>query len=413
MVFSKFSCGIVEYGCPMDARTALTNLSRLAKMNSSHCLTLMDALDSDLDNLLPIAINVAVETGDPMARYLGVVLNDRKPNVDFHKLRQLIPEKTTSLRHVATLVSMYCLEDFRLTEHTPENLLRYAHNFVECGRTFIAFGWPSKALNVLQHAFEVYLTLRERMECEVTDQIITTLCLTSEACLAIDDYGPALMASSQMSKEVIRAGRGNPDGNLDRHFIAQLLLARSAAGIGKPSDAALAARYAIWTYQKLDNTRARALQSEYCDALVLLARLTLLDGNLSESLTHIEEALAQVRPLHDRDPDAFAMPLLRTLTAYAEVCIGAQKIPESVAAITEAVDDFERTAILGVDALTADYVDALRVAIEIHTRAGNMDKVTSLRQGYEGLLAYVNRHREEESRKAAQYLSGKADAENR
>ena len=397
----------------MDARTALINLSRLANRNSSHCLTLIDALDSDLDNLLPVAINVAVETGDPMARYLGIVLNDRKPNIDYNKLRQLIPEKTTSLRHVATLVSMYCLEDFRLTEHTPENLLRYAHNFVECGRTFIAYGWPSKALNVLQHAYEVYLTLREQMKCDVTDQIITTLCLTSDACLALNAYGSALRASGHMCKEALGADCGPLDTYLDRYFVAQLRFAQSTAGMGESSDAALVAGLAIRAYQQLDNTRARALQSEYCDALVLLARMTLLDGDLSESLKHIEEALAQVRALHDRDPDAFAMPLLRTLTAYAEVCIGAQKIPESVAAITEAVDDFQRTAILGVGALTADYVEALRVAIEVHTRAGNMDKVASLRQGYEGLLAHVNRHREEESRKATQYLSGKADAENR
>jgi hypothetical protein len=89
----------------VEAKNALPRLTRLAKRCPHQRALLSGALAHRLPRHAPIAVQVAVETGEPMGAILAELL-ERSSNSAFTiELGAEIPRETVELREVATIVA--------------------------------------------------------------------------------------------------------------------------------------------------------------------------------------------------------------------------------------------------------------------------------------------------------------------
>lgn len=137
------------------AKSAITTLNRLAHRRPENEKLVEQFLLEDIDSLAPLAIEVAIEDGDPVGLILATVL-ERHPNPRRAlTLLSLIPDNTVALRQVGITVASQILAASVASVSLPKAIVAdfrttLAFRLAEAGRLVEARDEILKAISVYE-----------------------------------------------------------------------------------------------------------------------------------------------------------------------------------------------------------------------------------------------------------------------
>ncbi|MFO0221694.1 MAG: hypothetical protein ACK56E_00135, partial [Planctomyces sp.] len=139
------------------AEHLLVTLNRLAARKPEAMRHLEDFLVQDLPTLAPLAIDVAIEQGDPLGRALANVLT-RAPDPELaFKLNDRIPLSTTALREAATVVAAQMIHSKLLPrdwQHRTIAKLKLVNRLAQSGQIHGALTHLQQLVPALETSFQ-------------------------------------------------------------------------------------------------------------------------------------------------------------------------------------------------------------------------------------------------------------------
>ena len=143
----------------MDCKNGLTVLTRIAARNPEESHKLEAALKGRLEHLAPLAIEVALETGDPIGQTLACVLSVKPDPTLANDLRKHIPKKTVALREVALEVMQQCIDAHKI-QNTNKSRREVAALLNDTTWTLTDLNRYDEALAAIEEAVELYRTMQ-------------------------------------------------------------------------------------------------------------------------------------------------------------------------------------------------------------------------------------------------------------
>jgi tetratricopeptide (TPR) repeat protein len=351
----------------LDVKHGLTVLTRLAARRPDQRNRVAQALHGRLPALAPVAVDVAIETGDPIGVVLAELLADHAYDDIVKGVEVLLPVQTTSLRELALLVvrKRYEAEVYQQPIQSRQQLTQavalmnlYAVRLEGVGRLSAAAGTLVAALELLFQAGEP-----DDAGLGGAARILHNL-----AGIQADLFE---LAEAQQSAELavayhgrrVESGRGSPLELADSlNSLATITRQRD-----RPAEARALFEEAFATLQRLpaeaaatESVRAMAARVRHNLGAVLLEL-----GEPAAARGHCAEAVLQIRRLHEARPDAYRLYLARYLAGNAKALHALGAPGEAAHDIDESLALFAELAQRRPDAFTDDYVKALMVQAEI------------------------------------------------
>lgn len=134
----------------LDPKSALTLLTRLAQRRPVEARQLERALSGRFRRLASLAVDVAVETGDPIGRIAASLLDAEPDAALAERLFPLLPTETVALRELAVEVTRQCLAAARAASEVG---LRAAKLAGTLGIRLHALGRVRDALGATRRSF--------------------------------------------------------------------------------------------------------------------------------------------------------------------------------------------------------------------------------------------------------------------
>jgi tetratricopeptide (TPR) repeat protein/glycosyltransferase involved in cell wall biosynthesis len=275
---------VVTQGLDDEIKSALTMLDRLAHRSPTDSTWLKRGLNRHLARLARVAMDVAVETGDPIGPILAEAIEAAPEELStrlLHMLKSALPHKTIALREVGLVLAQRHLAELQARRKPP--------------------GFKDK-----QHLALAQLELEQRLDelgkfeeaSEVSASLQTRLKSLSVEARTPHELVPFLTASARSAALNLRK------------------LGKYEAALGRANEALSLCTEAVTSQRPMHAEIAAAHE----DVAVTLHTL----GRYEEALPHAESALAIWRRLAQAQPDAHRPTLSGALRTLAGVlgCIG-------------------------------------------------------------------------------------------
>lgn len=317
------------------ARHALTVLTRLAGRRPDETGKLAKALAGRLNKLGGIAVDVAIETGDPVGRVLAELLRD-SPDPDLSRaLVNRIPGHTTALIEAAIVIA----EQARIgcqPEDAPRLAAEHATRLADAGRRSESLAVAHQALNDARAAA---VDLAPSVWARLHGTCADALELNGRLAEAADHAEQAAALWRSVAAD-------------ERHAAAPLVslataLSRRASIASRRGEREAARSHALEAAALLADLQHRGEENTRRPLAACLSNLASFEVDLNlhdEAIGHQFEAIAHYRVLHDRDPDAFRAQLAISCNNLANSLSLMRRFGDAVPLAREAVEYFELLA---------------------------------------------------------------------
>lgn len=324
-----------------DSSVALTYLTRIARRKEYDRAWLIRAFAGrPLEELAEAALEVAVETGDP----IGKILADRieqAPRSDAHyrlveRLLEKLPEHSLALSELAALLPSQLLDFERSKDRCDLERIAFLTNYLAA-----RLGGLGKWEDSMHTAHQAVQCARKlsKDQPEADFRLATALANLARSYGEIGRREQALDAGEQavcLFRRLAEKGAGAYKSELAASLLVQ---AKVLAETGRHSKALEAAREAA----KLHQERPVANPSRWPRLAIALESLAKYEGNLgqfTQALAHISQAVNLYRQLSARQPETYEPLLAVALNNMASRLSAAGQFQEALSR------SFEATAIL-------------------------------------------------------------------
>ena len=337
---------------------ALTVLTRLAKRQPPARRWLTQAFADDLERLAESAIQVAIETGDPIGQLLADELERRTEMGNFMNygglrgLEGALPEQTTALREAGAAIMAQMRAVLKKIpqpwqEAVQSEAARVSNNLALMRGTL---GQRDAALNAAEEA----VTLRRNLARARPDRFMHDLAgsLNNLANMRSDlgQLEPALQAA----EEATHFARTQRNFSMPGLAMCVSNLALMLNDLRRHEEALRAAGEATDLYRKLVKARPDAFMPYLAKSLSNLAHVLSDLGRHEEALQAAEEAANLCRELARLRPDAFTPDAAMLLGNLSNALSGLGRREEALAAAEEARDLYRALAEARPDAFNPD-----------------------------------------------------------
>lgn len=319
-----------DLAAEQGARHGLTHLARLAKRQPQQAALLASALSTRLPALARIAIEVAVETGDPMGGVLAQVFRLEGTTALANELHDRMPSETVALLDLAVEVTRLAVE--HQLEQSPEAgravalLHNYAQRLVAIGRMELAY----------EVACQTQGVMARRGSAKSDPRLAISLAKVFADTGHYADAVQTLRLSLSDLKR--RAKQGDSDAQADLAFALHNLGA-SLSELNDPYEAQSRIREALTIRRWLASGGGNAASLQLAESLVVAGAIESELGDPRKALRLTAQAVGLLEPLTDRLPDAYRPILARALQNEASTHFD--------------LGDYARSASLGIKAAQA------------------------------------------------------------
>ncbi len=338
-----------------DSKCALTVLNRLAGRKLDQMSRLEEALRGRLEELAAVALDVAVETGDPIGRVLA---NQIELSSSFELVNHVLEicdegayQSSTPLREVAAEATRKMLDFCQKIWRHPdlEQQAEIARLALNLGFRLRALGRLEEAVGYMQDALARYRPLAE--ETPEKFQARLAICLDNLG-IVLSDLGRLTegLEVTQESAELSRrlAGGSTSSSEPDLYIILNDLGNRLAA-LGRLEEACDATQEAVDLWRQRRSMGVESA-SRLAQALSNLgARLYSL-GRHREALRATREAVELNRQLAAERPDACLPDLAGSLLNLGAMHKAAGSITDALLVTEEAAAFYQKLALERPDA---------------------------------------------------------------
>ena len=319
-----------------EATNALTKLNWLAQeWPEAGRAKLLSAFAADPARLLPLAMQVAIESSDPIGGLAAAHLQSH-PDIDLaREIDRSMPHRTTALRELATVATELLhgsagrddLDDMAERAGTANNL---SVRLSDLGRR-------EEALAAVEEAVALYRELATARPDAFRPDLATALTNLSNRLSDLERREEALAAVTEAVAIRRDLATARPDAfrpDLAGTFNS---LSNRLSSLGRREEALAAVAEAVAIRRDLATARPDAFRPDLAMSLNNLAGDLSLLGRREEALAAVTEAVALYRDLATARPDAFRPDLAGTLNNLSIFQSDLGRREEAVAAAVEAV----------------------------------------------------------------------------
>jgi tetratricopeptide (TPR) repeat protein len=353
----------------------LTVLNRLARRRGEARRWLEQAFSGDLERLAGPAMEVAIETGDPIGQVLAEAL-ERQVLENPSRLEPLIPKQTTALREIAVVVMEQMRQRLQqVPQPWPEEVkvetARVTNNLANALR---ALGWREEALAAAEEAVALYRQLAAARPDAFTPDLAASLNTLANMLGDLGRREAALAAAEEAVALRRQLAAARPDAFTPDLAMALNNLAASLSALGRREAALAAAEEARDLCRALAAARPDAFTPDLARALNNLARALSDLGRREAALAAAEEARDLYRELAAARPDAFTPDLATSLNNLAKFLSELGRREAALAAAEEAVALRRQLAAARPDAFTPDLAVSLMALANVLDAAGLVER---------------------------------------
>jgi tetratricopeptide (TPR) repeat protein len=302
-----------------EGYAALTLLTRLAQRRPTSAAWIGVALESQLETLAPTALDVAVETGDPVGLQLALVLEKSTDAKVIFQVQGLCDEEkfenSVPLREVAHTATERTIEALRkrkseLNETEQIEYARLSHNL---GNRLSSLGRLKEALQATSEAVEIYRLLAQQRPALFRPELARSLNNRGNRLSEVGRLEEALEAA----EEAVEIYRILAQQQLDA-FRPKLAMSLSNLGnrlseTGRREEALEIAEEAVEAYRVLAQQRPETFLPNLALSLNNLG-LRLSELGRREALDLTTESVEIYRLLAQQRPDVFRAQLATSLS---------------------------------------------------------------------------------------------------
>ena len=343
-----------------DPKHGLTVLTRLAARRPEEQVRLRSALGGRLETLAIPALNVAIESGDPIGRVLADLFEQRSYDELSLSVEENLPVETTALRELA-LVLMRQRYDKYIHERIPqtrEQVLYVVRTLAMYSHRLNAVGKLSAALNSLLGAMALLVPMEKDEETvPLMAEIFNNAAVIQSALGEHDDSLKAAETSITYHRWAVEMGRGDAielADSLSTHAIVRMERSEFAEAVSLLEEA-----LAILE-QSVDgaSVRGRMVRARLKNNLGV-AQLHLNEP--AKATSSLIEAVALIRRIAETNPDIYQFYLARYLGSLADARFTNGDLSEARKDVDESLLIFKGLSARRPDAFTDDYLKALHV----------------------------------------------------
>ena len=388
-----------------QARRPLTVLTRAARASESAESALRGILREQLASVWEPAVDVAVETGDPIGDLLAEALTETPQPELAEEMVTRLPESTVALGELAVVATQQALQQAgaqtagperdqstadllfalsnrlsnlgrreealdaneksieiwrRLADAQPDVFLRSLARALNSRSDHLAdLGRREEALAATDEALPIFRQLAEARPDTLVPDLAWILDTRSNRLADLGRYDEALEASEEAVAILRGVEEARPGAWV--HNLAALLgnLSNHCARLGRSEEALAAGDEGVRIYRRLAEAQPDAFLSKLAGSLLNLAATQSDLGRHEEALATDVEAVGIYRRLAETRPQAFLPELARALTNEAAAYANLGRGEEAAAAGEEAVGIYRQLAEALPDAFVSNLADAL------------------------------------------------------
>nr|VFJ60628.1 MAG: Tetratricopeptide repeat-containing protein [Candidatus Kentron sp. DK] len=319
----------------MNKHHAITVLDRLAKRREESAVTLKKALETRLEDLAKVAIDVAQETGGPSGQVMAGILRE-KPNPTLAvALHPNIPEETVALLDLAEEITVQAVQHYRSGSIANEAIAhrnRYTR-LSQQGRYQEAFEAISTAVRIFDDLTKLQSDLQPKLRSDLAEAL-------RHRAIALGRLGrhEESLEPARQALEYQLAMRGSGDPNFDPVLLANAhdTVSSRYTSLGMRQDAL---KHAI-TCEEIHRNLSREMAEQRADLASARHRLATCYqamGDLVNALVYARQTHEDYLNLNDANPDAHAPNLARACTLLGECLADSGRWKEAREPLEEAV----------------------------------------------------------------------------
>ncbi len=329
----------------VDAANTLTTLTRLARRQNGARQWLSEALEGRLDELAVVAVDVAIETGEPMGRVLAEGLRAQGTDELAEKLVDRFDEfeieGSVPLRMVIFEATRLCWLGQRAVAGADDGEWPQAEFARLSCNLSIALGdldRQEEALEAAQEAVALFRGLEGESAGEYSAQLAQSLNVVASAC---DELGRASEARDHIREAVAihrRLAAERPEMQIEL-AVSLNNLGGALFSLGRAEEALAAIREAIAIRRRLlaeEAGRSLADIADLADNLDNLGTALMACERPAEAREATLEAIELYRQLAAERPDVFPVDLARSLSNLGQILLALDQPEEAAVALAEA-----------------------------------------------------------------------------
>ncbi|HEV8579755.1 MAG TPA: tetratricopeptide repeat protein [Thermoanaerobaculia bacterium] len=312
---------ILDGGSPKEAYSTLTVLTRIARRRPDIQHLVGIALHGRLEQLGELALNVAVETRDPIGVELAKELQaSGSPELVARLQEQCDSERyraSVPLREVAQVTTERALSSLRALEAPTEaQQVELSRLALHLGNRLSDLGRREDALVATREAVEIYRQLAQLRPDAFRPDLATSLNNLGNRLSDLGRREDALVATREAVEIYRQLAQLRPDAFRPDLAMSLNNLGARLSALGRREDALVATREAVEIRRQLAQLRPDAFRPDLAGSLGNLSRIFGELGQTEEAFQAIDEAVRIYAPLFLRLPAAFAPWMSMMVRAY-------------------------------------------------------------------------------------------------
>jgi tetratricopeptide (TPR) repeat protein len=342
----------------IDAKHALTVLTRLANRRPQEGAKLASALEGRLDRLGPIAVEVAIETGDPIGRIIDDLIVRHGDDATARRLKPLIPSETLALRELGVTATRSALAAMEVASSAERDAFAQAALYCDLAARLSAVGKRANALQESERAVSLLEPLDHGSPAAAAAlaRALATLSSGLADVARHQEALPPMQRSVELRREL--AKQGHPGASHDLG-IGLKLLAISLSALGRRQDAVAASAEATTLLRNPAEVDRSANLPTLAAQLAAEGTLRIDNGEFDQGIAAAAEALDLYRELAERWPDRYTFFVAVTAHNLANDLSLQRRFDESLPLVEEAVRSFANLAGGRPDAFAQHHARAL------------------------------------------------------
>lgn len=335
---------------PDEAKRPLTVLTRAARSDQATTAVLRETLARHLSSIWAAAIDVALETGEPIGALLTEALTDTPRPELAEEMMDRVPHSTVVLREFGAIVTRQALDHASGLPAGPDRDEATARLLNNLSTRLAELGRDDEALVAMEQAVPIYRRLTEAWP-DFVPALDNALLNLSNSLAGADRHEEALDAI----EEVLASDELTEEQRSDALYTRSIRL----FALDRPEEALSSLDEATTAYQRLADADRRLLLPKL--AMGSATRSLYLDqlGRPEESLRAIDESVQDYRQLADASPDTYLPDLADVLDTRSSTLMELDRLEEATSAIDEAIAIYRQLVQLGPDFLRPKLANAL------------------------------------------------------
>lgn len=366
-----------------EARNALTKLNWLAqnwkdpdqRANPAGEERILAALSGNADLTLPVVIDVAQQSGDPIGVIAAKLVEERDDTELARHLEQArsFPVQTVALRELAVAVETILFRA-EADEESEDGRSRRAARANNLSNSLSALGLREYALSTIEEA----VTLRRSLAAARPEAFISDLAGSlNNLSIRLSDLDrreeglTAIEEAVSLRRTVAAAW---PDDFNPELALSLTNYSAHLSGLGDSDGALAAIDEAVSLYRQLSAARPNAFTPKLAGSLNNLSGCLFDFFRREEALAAIEEAVDLRRALAAARPDVFVPDLAKSLNNLSTVLASLGRTEEALSAIEEAVALRRKLTSVRPDPFTHD------LAVSLNNLSGYLSVLGRLKE---------------------------------